>query len=196
MSEPTLTLRQLFEVNPDDLSVRAESSFDLDQDVQRARQQIEKESRAIRWPWVRKRIAGEAQALLNLNVVDVLVSAWKKYMEIEQYADPTKYPPSKRLSVPLVTHTLKLVHHPSLEILLKGQTIGSIASDLEFSLALEGFVLVIQGAKIVEIQTGDGKGEGSLSLASFSLWKQEMKPLHFPGQIRLGDGVSLSGDTK
>jgi hypothetical protein len=38
MSEPTLTLRQLFEVNPDDLSVRAESSFDLDQDVQRARQ--------------------------------------------------------------------------------------------------------------------------------------------------------------
>src|ERR1019366_5004194 len=33
MSEPTLTLRQLFEVNPDDLSVRAESSFDLDQDV-------------------------------------------------------------------------------------------------------------------------------------------------------------------
>ena len=196
MSEPTLTLRQLFEVNPDDLSVRAESSFDLDQDVQRARQQIEKESRAIRWPWVRKRVAGEARALLNLNVVDVLVSAWKKYMEIEQYADPTKYPPSKRLSVPLVTHTLKLVHHPSLEILLKGQTIGSIASDLEFSLALEGFVLVIQGAKIVEIQTGDGKGEGCLSLASFSLWKQEMKPLHFPGQIRLGDGVSLSGDTK
>src|SRR5436853_812541 len=31
-----------------------------------------KESRAIRWPWVRKAVAEESQDLLNLNVLDVL----------------------------------------------------------------------------------------------------------------------------
>jgi hypothetical protein len=191
MTESTLTLRELFAVQPRDLSIRAESGFDANQGLQEARQKIEQTSRAIRWPWVRERVASEAQTLLNLNVVDVLLRAWKQYLEIEQYADPQKYPPTKRIPVPLATHTLQSVHHPSLEILLKGQKIGSLESDLEFSLLLEGFVLQIENAKVMEIQTGEANGKGSLSLATVSLWEQEMKPLHFPGHITFGNGIPL-----
>src|SRR2546426_8392692 len=67
MSEATLTLRELFEVDTKDLSARVEPGLDVYQAVQNARQEIAKESRAIRWPWVRKAVAEESQDLLNLK---------------------------------------------------------------------------------------------------------------------------------
>ena len=65
--------------------------------------------------------------------------------------------------MPLAEHTAKSEHHPYVEILLKEQPVGQIVFDLEFSLALEGFVLKIQDGTIREIHTGSGKGECSLS---------------------------------
>ncbi len=191
MSEATLTLRELFEVDTKDLSARVEPGLDVYQAVQNARQEIAKESRAIRWPWVRKAVAEESQDLLNLNVLDVLVDAWKKYLQIEQYADAAKYGPGEKILAPLAEHTVKSQHHPCLQILLKEHEVGSVKFNLEFSLTLEGFVLMIQDAKILEIQTGSGKGEGSLSLAEITLWKREVKPVRFPGHISLGSGIPL-----
>jgi hypothetical protein len=152
------------------------------------RQEIANESRAIRWPWVRSAVAEESRDLLNLNVVDVLLDTWKKYMQIEQYGDPKEHTPQEKIFAPLANHTVKSEHHPCVKILLKGKEVGSIEFSLEFSLTLESFVLVIQNGKVMEIQTGLGKGEGSLALVETELWKQELTLVHFPGSISLGSG--------
>jgi hypothetical protein len=191
MSDTTLTLRELFEVDAKDISIRLEPGLDVYQAAQNARREIAKESRTIRWTWVRQAVAEKSQELLSLNVVDVLVGAWKKFMQIEQYADPKKHDPGEKILVPLAEHTFKSEHHPSLQILLQGREIGSVECHLQFALILESFVLLIQDAKILEIHTGNGKGEGSLSLAEISLWKREMKPVRFPGNISLGKGIPL-----
>ena len=60
---------------------------------------------------------------------------------------------------------------------------------------LEGFVLKIRDARILEILTGSGKGEGSLSLVDVPLWKRELKPVRFPGHLSLGRGVTLRDDS-
>jgi hypothetical protein len=77
---------------------------------------------------------------------------------------------------------------------LKGKEIGSIDFSLEFSLTLESFVLVIQNGKVMEIQTGSAKGEGSLALMETALWKQELTLVHFPGNISLGRGIPLRSE--
>jgi len=136
-------------------------------------------------------VAAKSEDLLNLNVVDVLVGTWKKYLEIKKYADPKKYPPEEEILAPLVTHTVKSEHHPYIEILLKEREVGRVVFDLGFSLVLEGFVLKIRDGRIMEILTGSGKGEGELSLVKLSLWKQDSKPVHFRGQIPLGKGIPL-----
>jgi hypothetical protein len=191
VGEPILTLRDLFEVDTKDIAIRVAPGLDAYQAVQDARQKIAQESRAIQWSWVRQAVAEGAQDLLQLNVVDVLVNAWKKFMQIEQYADPFKYNAGEKILAPLAEHTLKSEHQPSVQILLQGHEVGSVKFDLHFSLTLEGFVLVIQNARILEIQTGSGKGEGSLSLTEISLWKRELKPVRFPGHISLGNGIPL-----
>lgn len=191
MSETILTLRDLFGVDPKDLSARIEPGLDVYQAAQKARQEIANDSRAIRWLWVRSAVADESRDLLNLNVVDVLLSAWKKFMQIEEYADPKKHPPEEKNFVPLAAHTIESAHHPSVRILLSGKEVGSVEFDLEFSLDLEAFVLVVQNGKVMAIQTGSGKGRGSLSLAGVELWKRELAPVHFPGSIALGTGFPL-----
>ncbi len=191
MNETILTLREVFQIDPKDISVRAEAGIDVHQDVKSAREAIAKESRAIRWPWVRQSIAEQTGQLLNLNVLDVLGEAWKKLSEVEEAADPKKHDPSERNLVPLAEHTVKSQHEPKLKVLLHGQEIGSLKFSLEFSLVLEGFDLAIQNARIMEIQTGRAMGEGSLSFAEVSLWKHVLSPVCFPGQISLGPGIAL-----
>ena len=191
MTEATITLRDLFDVDVNDLSARAEPGVDVYQTVEEIREEIRKGSRAIRWAWVRDVIAKKSAEILDLNVVDVLLEAWKKYMLIEQYAEKSKCEPKETILCPLAEHTVTSEHHPYLEILLKERPVGRIIFDLEFSLTLEGFVLKIQDGAIREIQTGSGKGEGSLSLAKTVLLKRELQPIRFPGHIHLGTGIPL-----
>jgi hypothetical protein len=112
-------------------------------------------------------------------------------MEIEPYADLKKYG-GEDILAPLKTHTLKSQHHPHLEILLREHEVGRVTFDLDCSLILKGFVLKIRDAKILEILTGSGKGEGMLSLSQVSLWHQELKPVRFPGSISLGQGIPFA----
>ena len=191
MSEATLTLRELFEVDTKDLSARVESGFEADKTAKAVQQEIVKEARSIRWPWVRHSVAAESKDLLNVNVVDLLVNCWKKYMQISEYADTEKYGPGEEILAPLATHTMRSEHRPYVQILLKEKEIGRVIFHLEFSLILEGFVLKIRDARIMEILTGSGQGEGSLSLVEVPLWKRELKPVRFPGQLSLGSGIPL-----
>jgi hypothetical protein len=192
----TITLRELFKVDPKEVTARAGSGVDLYQAATEIKESVKREARAIRWPWVRDLVAEKAHDVLNLNVVDVLGEAWKKYAEIEKYADRQKYGPEDSILVPLVEHTVKSKHHPYVEILLHEKPVGRVEFDLDFSLTLAGFVLKIQDGIIREIQTGSAKGEGKLALATVTLFKRETKPLDFPGHIPLGPGIPLRGRGK
>jgi hypothetical protein len=191
MSEATLTFRELFEVDAKDVSARVESGLDVHQVAENARQEIAKEATSIRWPWVRDAVVEESRRLLDLNVIDVLVGSWKRYMQIAQYADNKKYSHKEEILAPLATHTVQSQHHPYIQILLKEHEVGRVKFDLEFSLILEGFVLKIRDGRILEILSGSGQGEGSLSLANDPLWKRELKPVRFPGHVSLGNGIPL-----
>lgn len=193
MTEATITLRDLFGADVNDLSARAEPGLDVYATSENIRSAIQKDSRAIRWGWVRDLVAKKTGEILDLNVIDVLLEAWNKYMQIEQYADRKKYGAGEIILVPLAEHTVKSEHHPYVEILVKEQPVGRIVFDLEFSLTLEGFVLKIQDGMIHEIRTGSGKGEGSLSLEKTVLFKRELQPVHFPGHVHFTRGIPLRG---
>ena len=147
-------------------------------------------------PWTLIDGPEKAHDVLNLNVVDALGEAWKKYSEIMKYADREKYGPEEIILAPLAEHTVKSKHHPYVEVLLRDVPVGRVEFDLEFSLTLEGFVLKIQDGMIREIKTGSAKGEANLTLASVSLFKRETQSLHFPGHIPLREGILLRGRGK
>ena len=191
MAEATLTLRDLFKVDVEDLSAHAGPGVDVYQNAAEIREEIHKASRTIRWKWVRELLAKKSVELLDLNVVDVLLDTWKKYMRIMQCVDQSRENSSETFLCPLAEHTVTSEHHPYLEILLRDRPVGRIVFDLKFSLLLEGFALKIQDGAIWEIQVGSAKGEATLCLAETVLWKKELQPVHFPGRIQLREGTPL-----
>jgi len=50
MSEEPFTLRELFEIDPKEVSAKVESGLDVQKAAETARQEIVKEARMIRWP--------------------------------------------------------------------------------------------------------------------------------------------------
>lgn len=187
----TITFGELFEADPKDITLKAEPGVDLYRETEEIKESIQKEARAIRWPWVREVIAERVQDLLNLDVVAVLGEAWKKYSEVEKYADRQKFGPDVSVLVPLAEHTVTSKHHPRVEVLLHETPIGSVEFDLEFSITFEACELKIQDAAIREIRAGSARGEASLKLAGIALLKRELRPVSFPGRIPLGKGIPL-----
>jgi hypothetical protein len=188
-----ITLRELFKVDPKDITLKAEPGVDLYRSAEEIKASIQKEARAIRWPWVRDAIAEKAKDFMNLDVVEVLGEAWKKYAEVEKYADRKKYGPEVSVLVPLVEHTVSSKHHPKVEVLVHEVPVGSVEFDLEFSITFDACELKIQDAAIREILPGSARGEASLKLAGVTLLKRESRPLSFPGRIPLGKGIPLRG---
>lgn len=192
MAEATLTLRELFELDVKDLAVHAGPGVDVYQGAAEIRDEIHKASRAIRWKWVRDLVARKSAEMLDLNVIEVLLSAWKKYAQIAEYQEKSRKDPHGTFLCPLAEHTVTSEHHPYLQVLLRDHPVGKIVFDLEFSLILEGFVLKIQDGAVFEIQAGSAKGKAALSLAKTVLLKKELQPLRFPGHIQLRDEVTPS----
>jgi hypothetical protein len=131
-------------------------------------------------------------SILDLNVLDVLLDAWKKYDEVMACASQK---PGDAALVPLIERTLKSEHHPYIEVVVGEQPAGRITFDLDFSLTLSQAVLTIKGARILEVETGSATGEMSLSLKEVELVKRETRALKFPGKISLGAGIALPPPT-
>lgn len=188
MSASTLSLRQLFQVDPRDLSAQIDPDIAAKQTVDKIRQQVSEGSHFIRWTWVAGLVRDEGAHILDLDVVELLVDAWKKYEEVEECADQKN---GEAALVSLVERTLKSEHHPGIEVLVNNHPAGQITFDLDLSLTLQGFVLRIENGRILEVQTGSATGELCLSLAGKQILKRESRSLSFPGKIGLGEGIPL-----
>lgn len=94
----------------------------------------------------------------------------------------------------LVDHSVKSEHHPSLEIVSKGQTLARVEFNVTAVLTLRGLELLIQDAKIKTIRTGSFEGEGTITIGQtkeIELAKKSFEPIQLPGAIDLGEGISL-----
>jgi hypothetical protein len=102
-----------------------------------------------------------------------------------------KYPPEESILVPLSTHEVKSVHHPSLEIFIDDHPLGKMVFDLTVTLKLKGIILKIQDARIKKIRTGECRGTGVFKFGEIVLLKKESEDIPLPGSISLGDGIAL-----
>lgn len=142
---------------------------------------------------------GEA---LDVGLDELFASGWKKYEEIQVYADPALHPPEETILVPLADHTVQSSHNPRVELRIKDMLIGSISLDVQLALALEGVVLKIQAGRIREIRAGSGRAAGKLEIVltskvgEKSLLSLDKETPKFELQgFDLGDGVAIPRPT-
>jgi hypothetical protein len=155
--------------------------------------EVAKKSRLIRWSAVQDVLFEKTVEALDIPVLTFLLPAWKKYREIVEFADLEKHPASEVNLVSLAEHTVKVEHHPYLQVTYRGIEVPK--AKLEFTLAgdltLEAVVLRIQNGKIKAIQGGAVKWGGELLLENRSVLKNESKSYDLTGKVELGEGIPL-----
>jgi hypothetical protein len=149
------------------------------------------------WPSIVSGLGDKVGELFDVDVGLLLVSAWRKYGELKEYADPKKHGPDESILVPLGKHTLKVAYSPYLEVLFNDRPLGKLVFDVTLSLDLEGFVLTIQNGKIMKVRTGTCQGSGKIEFHDRTLLKKALTKFSLPGSIELKEGISLrqEGDT-
>jgi len=136
-------------------------------------------------------VARHLDDLLGIEVSDILLRAWKKYEDLGRYNDPLRYPPDQLFLVPLTEHTISSKHKPALEIAAGKLFKKTIPFDIALEMELTGFMLEIQGGKIITILTGECRGKGTVSCMGTLLINRESGEIRLPGSIALGDGIPI-----
>ena len=155
------------------------------------RAELEKKSRLIKWDVVSDVLIDRAVEMSDIPLAKILLPAWKKYREIQKFADPQSYPPEDTELVSLVEHSVQSQHKSSLEILFNGVRVKVIDFTVATELTLEGVVLQIRGGRVMAIEAGSVKGKATLAMESKIVLERPFGPLSLPGKIDLGDGVPL-----
>jgi hypothetical protein len=177
MSRENPTLQDLF------VSSKADTKIP---ELKRA---VAEHSKMIKWDTLEDVLADKVLEMLDVPLLGVLLSGWKKYREVKELANSDAH--SKKQKVSLAQHTLTSEHHPYLEIRLKGVPVETLNFTVIAKLVLDGFLLTIQDRRITAVQTGSVRGQGSLALESTVILERDFGSIELPGTIKLGEGIPV-----
>jgi hypothetical protein len=152
---------------------------------------LNQECQELEWKAVWNSIIDHVDKLLNINVSEIMLRAWKNYHDLSKYRDLEKYPPDKSFLAPLLEHTITSKHKPEIVIELEPLFKKTIPFDINIKLVLKGFTLEIQAGKVIKIHTGECKGSGTFQCLNVTLLEKATGNIVLPGIIDLGEGVPI-----
>ena len=155
------------------------------------KKRLDEECRELEWKAVLNSIIAHIDKLLDIDVSEILLRAWKNSQELSKYRDTQKYPPDRSFLVSLLEHTITSKHKPEIVFEVEPLLKQVIPFDITLKLVLKGFTLEIQAGKINKIHTGECNGSGTVQSMNVTLLEKVSGDIPLPGIITLGEGVPI-----
>lgn len=130
-------------------------------------------------------LAEKVAAMLDIELPDLLVAAWKKQVQVADILEQSHASPEETFYVELVEHTVESEHQPTIELSVREVVVKKMEFLLSLVLTLRGIILEIKAGTIREIQTGECTFEGRLNYRDLTLLQRASSPLHLPGNIQI-----------
>lgn len=121
---------------------------------------------------------------------DILAKTWKTRKTLLPYCDKEKYPPGKKSLVPMLEHTVKTSHEPSMEISIHEQPVGSLSVKFDASFLIKGGMLEVEDGKIQKVQAGDIEGTGKMEFMGMPVMEKKII-FQIPGDYELKSPVAI-----
>jgi hypothetical protein len=122
-------------------------------------------------------------SLFQVSLIDVLIKGWKKYNEVAKALEESRKKPADTILKVLVTHTVKSVHHPYVELFKDDTLVGKIQFDLTASIKVEGLTLKIQNGEVTAILAGTCQGDIQLAYDGEVLIDTPTERIDLPGAL-------------
>jgi hypothetical protein len=140
-------------------------------------------------------LATVAHGLLDLDLGDLVVGAWRKYADLTAAAKRTFANPDSSEVVELATHCITSTHRPSVELFVDDVHVATVRFELCVEFVVKGLVATVAHGHLIALHSGTCDVTGRLAAEGRELIKREAH-LELPLLLRLGDGIPLLGGTE
>jgi hypothetical protein len=147
---------------------------------------------AIHWNPAWNSIIDHISKLLDIDIAEIMLKAWKNCFDLRKYADTNAFPPDRTFLEPLIEHTITSKHKPEIVVEIDHAFKKTIPFEITLELLVKGLTLEISAGKIMKIHTGEITGKGSVECLNVILLEKKSGPLAIPGIIELGNGIALA----
>jgi len=134
--------------------------------------------------------ATTAAALLEVDLVEVLMRGWREHRDIISAARRTLAAPGSTELVIVSSHEITLDHRPSISVLVDGQRVATLQLGLSIVFDLNAVLLGISGGRLTGVRSGRCDITATLAVQGTDLLVKRGH-LELPGVISLRRGIRL-----
>jgi hypothetical protein len=145
--------------------------------------------------WAGRRAVGNqvatiAHGLLDLDLADLLVAGWCKFVDLTAAARRTLDAPGSSEVVELATHSVTSTNSPNVDVLVNNTRVATVRFELSIKFTVKGLVATIRGGRLVSFYSGECDVTGTLAAEGRQLAERKAQ-FQLPMLLRLGDGIPL-----
>ena len=131
-----------------------------------------------------------AADLLSLDLVDVLMAAWRKHAALAAAARRTAASPGTSEIVELATHHVSATQRPYFDLLADDVRVGRIHLELQLDFTVAGLIAIVREGCLAAIQSGRCTVTAALMVEGERI---ASRSAHFdlPMIVKLGTGLPL-----
>jgi hypothetical protein len=139
-------------------------------------------------------LASTAADLLDVDLGDVLIYAWRTLERLADAARATLRAPGRKEIVQLASHQVTSTHNPAVDLMVDGVRVHTFHFQLDLVLTIDVAAVTVQYGRLVAVKAGDGSVSGTLILKmpggdAVLLHQEHQIDLHLI--IRVGNGIPL-----
>jgi hypothetical protein len=134
--------------------------------------------------------ASTTAALLNADLIGVLVGGWREHRDIVSAARRTLATPGSTEVVRMIGHEVTVDQRPSISVLVDGRPVATLQLGLSIVFDVSALLLVISGGRLVAIHSGRCEITVTLAVQGTDLIVRHAH-LELPGVIPIQQRIRL-----
>jgi hypothetical protein len=183
-----MTLADLFGGEVLESSIRQGfNQADIEQAKELARAETTEETGAL----VNSMVARAADQMLDVSVLDILLGAWTRMRDLQEFAHGDKLLSSKTHKFVLAEYRVQSKHAPAIELFVREQKVAEVTIDVTLELLIAKTTLMIRQGRIMEARLSGCRAAGKLGLAGRTLLERQSSELALPSSLKFGDGIAI-----
>jgi hypothetical protein len=143
---------------------------------------------------VQRELGAAVAALLNLKLGRLLIAGWRGHKALRTAAEHTLARPEASEVVQLAPHHITTTHTPSVDVVLNGAVIHTVALGLTVDIDVDGFLGTVRRGQLVAIQSGRCQFGLALTCAGRDVARKQVG-FDPAVSLPLGNGVDLLNHT-
>jgi hypothetical protein len=137
-----------------------------------------------------RQVSTTAAGLLDVNLADVLVAAWRKHQDLTAAARRTLAAPGSTELVDLAGHRVTATQEPYISILVDGHRVATIRFELTLVFDVSALLAEIHAGRLAALHSGRCGITGALAVQGIEVVSRQAH-LDLPGIIPLRQGMRL-----